>query len=113
MSFYNTEDIFSIFNTIKPKLNDILIKGIESISRENYSEMSELKQQLEDMKLITLNKKLDSFLAKVDQLLLGTITKELKKELAVNTLQIITIIRMFERIMTLEMIKSDLGKEYK
>jgi hypothetical protein len=75
--------------------------------------MSELKQQLEDMKLITLNKKLDSFLAKVDQLLLGTMTKELKKELAVNTLQIITIIRMFERIMTLEMIKSDLGKENK
>lgn len=106
----NAEKIFSIFDNIKPHLNEILIKGIESISRENYEEIVHLKENLEYMHLNTINKKLTSFIAKIDLLLQGKATKDLKQDLAVSTLHIITIIRMFERIMTLEIVKKDLQK---
>ena len=114
MIAYNTEEIFSIFDVIKSDLNEILTKGIISFSKENYTELVELKKKLEKIHLNTLNYKLDSFLAKIDQLLHAQASKELKIELGINTLQIITIIRMFERIMTLECVKNQLiNKENK
>jgi len=111
MVLYDAEEIFSIFDTIKPHLNEIIVKGILTFSKENYKEVAELKQRLEKMHLSTLNQKLESFLTKMDLILLGKVSKELKKELAIVTLQIITIIRMFERIITLECIKNDLLKK--
>ena len=108
---YNTEEIFSIFDIIKMHLNEILTKGVVSFSKENYTEMVELKKKLEKMHLNTLNYKMDSFLVKIDQLVHTKASKELKMELAIDTLQIITIIRMFERIMTLECVKNQLIKE--
>ena len=53
-----------------------------------------------------------SFLTKIDQVLQGENIKDLKQDLVVYTLHILTIIRMFERIMTLEIVKGDLQKEY-
>lgn len=111
MIVYNTEEIFSIFDIIKSNLNEILTKGVISFSKENYTEMIDLKKKLENLHLNILNYKMDSFLAKIDQLVHAKASKELKIELANNTLQIITIIRMFERIMTLECVKNQLIKE--
>ena len=110
MVLYDTEEIFSIFDIIKAQLNEIIVKGILTFSKENYKEIAELKQRLEKMHLSILNRKLESFLTKMDLFLLGKVSKELKKEIAIVTLQTITIIRMFERIITLECIKNDLLK---
>ncbi|MFX0020473.1 MAG: hypothetical protein ACFFAK_10295 [Promethearchaeota archaeon] len=111
MVLYDAEEIFSIFNTIKPYLNEIIVNGILTFSRENYHDLAKLIQKLEKMHLNTLNQHLESFLTKMDLLLRGEMSKELKKELAKNILQIITIIRMFERITTLECIKNNLLKK--
>ncbi len=111
MEHNNAEAIFSVFDSIKPHLNEILIKGIESVSQEDYNKIINLKNNLENMHMNILNKKLTSFIAKIDQLLQGNVTNDLKQDLAIYILHIITIIRMFERIMTLEIVKKDLQKE--
>lgn len=111
MEYNNAETIFAIFDSIKPHLNEILIKGIESVSREDYKKIIHLQKNLENMHMNILNKRLTSFIAKIDQLLQGNVSKDLKQDLAIYILHIITIIRMFERIMTLEIVKKDLQKE--
>lgn len=111
MVLYNTAEIFSVFDTIKPLLNEILIKGVESISRENYTEITQLKEKLENMNLKSLNQELDFFLINIDQILQTKISIELRRGIAENALQIITIIRMYERMMTLQLIINELKKK--
>ena len=111
MAIYNPDEIFSIFDSIKPRLNEILIKGVESISRENYSEITQLREKLEYMNLKSLNQELDSFLVNIDQILQAKISREMRSSLAENALQIITIIRLYERMMTLQIILNKLKKK--
>jgi len=111
MAIYNPDEIFSILDSIKPRLNEILIKGVESISRENYSEITQLREKLEYMNLKSLNQELDSFLVNIDQILQAKISREMRSSLAENALQIITIIRLYERMMTLQIILNKLKKK--
>jgi hypothetical protein len=111
MVLYNIEEVFSIFDSIKPRLNEILIKGIESTSRENYTEISKLKEQLEYMNLNSLNQQLDFFLDNIDQILQNNVSIELRKKITINAFQIITIIRMYERIMTHQLVMNELKKK--
>ena len=111
MAIYNPDEIFSIFDSIKPRLNEILIKGVESISRENYSEITQLREKLEYMNLKSLNQELDSFLVNIDQILQAKISREMRRNLAENALQIIAIIRLYERMMTLQIILNKLKKK--
>jgi len=64
------EDIvesFHILDVIKIKLNEIIIKGIDSVSNENNSELVGLKERLEGMNFTTLSELLESFLEKLQK----------------------------------------------
>ncbi|MFX1316231.1 MAG: hypothetical protein ACFE9T_10230 [Promethearchaeota archaeon] len=97
-----------MFDFIKARLNEILIKGIENVSQENYSDFLQLKKKLKDMHLGTLDDLLKDFIKRQEQLKTIYKLKELKFELAIMSLKIITVTRMYERIMTLEVIKKNL-----
>lgn len=95
---------YEILDVIKLKLNEILIKGIDSISFD-LSELVKLRQKCEEMNFTTLSKVLELFIEKVKQLDEKPIPITLRKEISIYILQIISIIRMFERIMNIESVK--------
>ena len=107
------EDIresFQVLDVIKLKLNEILIKGIDSLSNENNSELANLTQKLEEMNFSTLSKRLESFLEKLKRMTQKPVPMNLRKEISIDILQIISIARLLERIMTLESVKKTLKK---
>lgn len=107
------EDIresFQVLDVIKIKLNEILIKGIDSLSNENNSELVNLTQKLEEMNFSTLSKHLESFNEKLKQVIQKPVPMNLKKDISIEILKIISIARIFERIMTLENIKRTLRR---
>lgn len=95
---------YEILDVIKLKLNEILIKGIDSISFE-LSELVILRQKCEELNFTTLSKVLELFIEKVKKLDEKPIPNTLRKEISIYILQIISIIRMFERIMNIESVK--------
>jgi len=107
------EDIresFQVLDVIKLKLNEILIKGIDSLSNENNSELVNLTQKLEEMNFSTLSKHLESFNEKLKQMIQKPVPMNLKKDISIEILKIISIARILERIMTLESIKRTLRR---
>lgn len=109
------EDIiesFQILDVIKIKLNEVLIKGIESLSNESNSELVGLKDRLEEINFTTLSKLLESFLEKLRQLSKNPIPMTLKKEISIEILKIIAVTRMLQRIMNIESVKKTLKKRY-
>jgi len=107
------EDIresFQVLDVIKLKLNEILIKGIDSLSNENNSELVNLTQKLEEMNFSTLSKHLESFNEKLKQMIQKPVPMNLKKDISIEILKIISIARILERIMTLESIKKTLRR---
>lgn len=101
---------YAILDIIKLKLSEILIKGIDNIS-VNLSELTDLKQRCEEMNFTTLSKVLETFIEKVEKLEQKPVPLTLKKEISVYILQIISITRMFERVMNLESVKKTLMNE--
>jgi len=107
------EDIresFQVLDVIKLKLNEILIKGIDSLSNENNSELVNLTQKLEDMNFSTLSKHLESFIEKLKQMTQKPVPMNLKKGISIEILKIISIARILERVMTLESVKKTLKR---
>ena len=107
------EDIkesFQVLDVIKLKLNEILIKGIDSLSNENNSELVNLTQKLEEMNFLTLSKHLESFNEKLKQMTQKPVPMNLKKNISIEFLKIISIARILERIMTLESVKKTLKR---
>lgn len=105
------EDIiesFHILDVIKIKLNEIIIKGIDSVSNENNSELVDLKEKLKSMNFTTLGELLESFLEKLQRLTQKPVPISLKKEISIEILRIIAVTRMLEKIMTLESVKKTL-----
>lgn len=102
---------FHILDIIKIKLNEVLIRGIESINQETESELMDLKNKLEEMNFTTLSKLLESFLEKLSLLSQIPIPLTSKKEIAIEILRIIAVTRMLERIMNLESAKKTLKRE--
>ena len=105
------EDIiesFHILDVIKIKLNEIIIKGIDSVSNENNSELVDLKEKLKSMNFTTLGELLESFLEKLQGLSQKPVPISLKKEISIEILRIIAVTRMLEKIMTLESVKKTL-----
>ena len=80
----NSEELFNLFDFVKARLNEILIKGIESISQENYSYFVQLKKKLNSMNLTTLNDLLENFIRRLKQLKTSNKLKDLKFELAIT-----------------------------
>jgi hypothetical protein len=99
---------FHILDVIKIKLNEILIKGVDSISNENNSELLELKEKLTEMNFTTLSALLESFLDKMREVAQKTVPISMKKEISIEILRIIAVTRMLEKIMTLESVKKTL-----
>ncbi|MFX1410387.1 MAG: hypothetical protein ACFFA6_08540 [Promethearchaeota archaeon] len=97
-----------MFDFVKARLNEILIKGIESISQQNYSDFLQLKKKLKNMHLGTLKDLLKNFIKGLEKLKTTNNLRDVKFELAIMVLKIITVTRMYERIMTLEVIKKNL-----
>ncbi len=107
------EDIresFQVLDVIKLKLNEILIKGINSLSNENNSELVNLTQKLEEMNFSTLSKHLKSFNEKLKKMIQKPVPMNLKKDISIEILKIISIARILERIMTLESVKKILKR---
>ncbi len=102
---------FNILDGIKFKLNEVLIKGVESLSNENLSELIELKQKFETINFSTLSQLLNSFLLKIEQLSHPPVSNDLKRELSKDILKMITYARMFEKVMTLESVKKIIKRE--
>jgi acetyl-CoA carboxylase alpha subunit len=101
---------FQVLDFIKLKLNEIFIKGIDSLSNENNSSLIKLTQKLDNMNFSTLSKRLESFLEKMKRMTQKPVPMTLKKDISKDILEIITIARILERIMTLEYIKKTLKK---
>ena len=101
---------FHILDVIKIKLNDILIKGIDSVSNESNSELLSLKDKLKGMNFNTLSELLESFLEKLQELTQKPVPINLKKEVSIEILRIIAVTRMLEKIMTLESVKKTLSR---
>jgi len=105
------EESFHILNVIKIKLNEIIIKGIDSVSNENNSKLVDLKDKLKEMNFTTLSELLESFLEKLQKFTQKPIPISLKKEISIEILRIIAVTRMLEKIMTLESVKKTLKGE--
>jgi len=103
---------YAILDVIKFKLNEIIIKGIDNISI-GLPELIDLKQKCEEMNFTTLSKVLEAFIEKVGELDKKPVPLNLKKEISVYMLQIISITRMFERVMNLESVKMTLKNDGK
>jgi hypothetical protein len=102
---------FHILDIIKIKLNEIIIKGIDSVSYENSSDLVDLKDRLKEMNFTTLSELLESFLEKIQNLTHKPIPINLKKEISIEILRIIAVTRMLEKIMTVESVKNTLKEE--
>ncbi|TFG30171.1 MAG: hypothetical protein EU532_01665 [Promethearchaeota archaeon] len=98
--FKSTDEIFFIFDSIKSKLNDLIIYGAESYNTPNISEIMDLKEKLKTLNLTLIVESLEEFLDSME--------KNEKSKIAKNVLKIISITRMFESIMNIELIKKEL-----
>ena len=96
---------FRILEIIKIKLNEILIKGIDNVSNESSSELSELKDKLAEMNFTTLSQLLTSFLDKMKDLSQKPVPISKRKDVSIQILRIIAVNRMLEKIMTIESVK--------
>jgi hypothetical protein len=101
-------EVLNIFDVVKQRLNGLFIEGIESFSREHYSEIVELKDKLKELKLNLIVDLLEKFIASLDQLKNSQIEGKAKIEAATNALRIIATTRMFESVMNVELIKEKL-----
>jgi hypothetical protein len=103
---------FQVLDIIKLKLNEILIKGIDSLTNENTSDLVNLAKKLREMNFSTLSEHLESFIRKLEQLIQKPIPLNLKKEISIEILKIISISRILERVMNLESVKKTLKRRY-
>ena len=101
-------DAFHVLDVIKLKLNEILIKGIESVGNENHSEIVDLTRKIEELNFSTLSKLLGSFLEDLEKLRQKPVPNDVRKKLSIHVMKIVTMTRMFERIMTLKSVKNSL-----
>ncbi|MFX0077430.1 MAG: hypothetical protein ACFE96_18460 [Candidatus Hermodarchaeota archaeon] len=104
-------ECFHILDIIKIKLNEIVIKGIDSVSSEDNSELWDLKGKLKEMNFITLSDLLESFLKKMEKLTQKPIPITLKQDISIEILRIIAVTRMLEKIMTVESVTKTLKPE--
>ena len=93
-------EVLSIFDVIKTKLNEMIIHGADNVNSQQISVIKDLKDKLKQIKLILLADHLEEFL--------DSLQKKDRDKIAKNILKIIAITRMFESIMSIELIKKDL-----
>lgn len=105
------KDIFNLLDAISSKLNDILIRGIENINQAELEDIIRFNTQLEKMNLIVASEFLNEFLDSMEQLKKGNKNRELKTNLANQIHNIITSMKMFEIVITTEIVKRNLKTE--
>lgn len=97
-----------MFDIIKNKINKFLIKGLENIDKNDYSRMVELKEKLSSMNLDIIANSLEFFLDSLNMLTTNKNNKEIRSDVSIKALKVLTTLRVFETIMSVELIKKAL-----
>ncbi len=100
--------IFNLFDIVKSRINEILLKGIGNISKENYSEIIDLRDKVYKMNLNLMGDLLERFVSLLGQLSQEKQNHELKVDASITAIKIISTARMFETVMNVEIIKTNL-----
>ncbi|MHA1820170.1 MAG: hypothetical protein ACTSU2_15570 [Promethearchaeota archaeon] len=108
----SSEDIFKIFESIKIILNDIIIVGIsEILVDESYqTRLIELVAKLEEFKISFLSNMIRGFIKDIkENSERDNFTTEVKHKISKLLLKIIISLRMFERVLSLELTKNNIS----
>jgi len=97
-----------LFDIVKSRINEILLKGIGNISAESYSEIINLRDRVYKMNLNLMGDLLERFIKVLRQLSQEKHNEEIKSEASITALKIISTARMFETVMNIEIIKKNL-----
>ncbi|MBN1801744.1 MAG: hypothetical protein JW891_09580 [Candidatus Lokiarchaeota archaeon] len=100
--------IFDILDAISSKLSEILIRGIENIGQGELDDIARLNSKFQKMNLEVASDLLNSFFEKIDHLKNGINDNKLKNSLASDILKVITSMKMFEIVLTTEIVKNGL-----
>ena len=93
-------EILSVFDIIKSKLNELIIHGAERYNPVNFLDIKDLKEKLKSLHLTLIAECLKEFLESLE--------RNDNAKTSTSVLKIISITRMFESIMNIELIKKDL-----
>jgi chemotaxis protein histidine kinase CheA len=103
-----TEEIFDIFDSIKNQIHMMIIKGITNTT-DSLKKLQDLRSKVTEMHLNVLVDLLDTLITHLQNLSEG-INPEIKHTLSKTILDIITINRIFEQAMTVDILKAQYFK---
>lgn len=101
-------DIFETFDSIKHQFNLIFLKGINGITQNEILKLEELEQKLKDINLTFLSEKLRLFNSTYNSLLSSQNQKLNRENICQTAIKIISLLRTFERIMNIELVRENL-----
>lgn len=104
MKLAEIEEIFDIFDSIKNQIHMMIIKGITNTS-DSFKKLQDLRRKVDEMHLKVLVDLLDALITHLKNFS-GGINPEIKHTLSKTILDIITINRIFEQVMTVDILKT-------
>ena len=108
MKLTEIEEIFEIFDSIKSQIHMMIIKGITNTT-DSLRKLQDLRSKVAEMHLNVLVDLLDTLITHLKNLNDG-INPEIKHTLSKTILDIITINRIFEQVMTVDILKTQYFK---
>ena len=103
MKITEIEEIFDIFDSIKNQIHIMIIKGIANTT-DSLKKLQDLRDKVTEMHLEVLADLLDALINHLKNLSEG-INPEIKHTLSKTILDILTINRIFEQVMTVDILK--------
>ena len=104
MEIAEVEEVFEIFDSIKSQFHLMIIKGIDT-GTDSLNKLQTLREKVKKMQLDAMTHVLDSIITNLEKMTKG-INTEKKHTLSQEILNIITLNRIFERVMTIDILKA-------